>query len=226
MEELKNPNHSIIPEIETDVLQIARQINSLNYKLTFSGQEKNCCVGIVDMVNSTKITFLLNNDQLAMYYSIFLNSMAMIAKKYGAVIVKNVGDSLLYYFPESEKSFTKYGIISCLECCVAMLEARDAINEQLLKQGLPYLNYRISADYGNVMIAQSSNSSCKDLFGSSVNMCAKINCKADENEIVIGGDLYQKVSKLDDYHFKEIKGYACGLKNQYPIYLLTRTNQL
>jgi class 3 adenylate cyclase len=43
-----------------------------------------------------------------------------------------------------------------------------------------------------------------DLFGSTVNLCAKINRMAKPDGMVIGGDFYRIVSTFDEYHFTEV----------------------
>ena len=39
-------------------------------------------------------------EKIRKYYSIFINTMAAIIRDFNATIIKNTGDSLLYYFPE------------------------------------------------------------------------------------------------------------------------------
>src|SRR5215831_18419790 len=57
---------------------------------------QNCCVCFVDIVDSTRITSSINNpEKVRKYYEIFLNTMAAIARNFGAKIIKNVGDCLL-----------------------------------------------------------------------------------------------------------------------------------
>jgi two-component system, OmpR family, response regulator ChvI len=54
------------------------------------------------------------------------------------------------------------------------------------------VNYTISVDYGKVEVAETVSSGGKeDLFGSPMNLCAKINAKAPINGMVIGHNLYQ-----------------------------------
>jgi two-component system, OmpR family, response regulator ChvI len=89
-----------------------------------------------------------------------------------------------------------------------MIEARRFINAKLNEERLPPVSYRISADYGMVEIARSMTSITDDLFGSTMNRCAKINSKAKENSMIIGNDLYQ-ITKLFssfdiDYEFGEV----------------------
>jgi len=192
-----------------------------DYMVAFSGFAKSYCIGIVDMVNSTKISAEMNEIGWSKYYEIFLNSMAKILPRFGGAVIKNQGDSLLYYFPESSKA-TKYGFMSCIECSLSMIDEHDIICENLKKEGLPCLNYRISADYGRVVMMKSNNSSSPDLIGPPVNMCAKINHTATINGAVLGGDLYCVVKGFEDYKFKEMKGFSLGFKYSYPVYCFER----
>ena len=194
-----------------------------DYLVAFSGQSLNFCVGMVDMVSSTKITSKLSMGKSTRYYQVFLNSMSRILSRFGGSVIKNIGDSLLYYFPESAKTDRKFGFISCLECSLAMIEARDIVCSQLEKEGLPAVSYRVSSDYGSVVM-MNSGSNGLDFIGPPLNICSKINRLASRNGIVLGGDLYQPVKKYDDYRFQEVNGYSAGLKFSYPVYSLTRKN--
>lgn len=77
-----------------------------------------------------------------------------------------------------------------------MISARCTINIKLYEEKLTSVSYRISADYGRVEVARSTTSQQDDLFGSTMNMCAKINSKASPNGIVIGGDSYQIINSF------------------------------
>lgn len=196
-------------------------MKNTDYMVAFSGLARSYCVGIVDMVNSTKISAEMNEISWSKYYELFLNSMARILPRYGGAVIKNQGDSLLYYFPESSKN-TKYGFMSCLECSLSLIEAHEVVCENSKKMGLPCLNYRVSADYGRVVVMNSNSSPSPDLIGPPVNMCAKINHAASTNGVVIGGDLYSMVKGFDDYRFKELKGFSLGFKFPYPVYSFER----
>ena len=192
-----------------------------DYMVAFSGLAASYCVGIVDLVDSTKISAEMNEISWANYYGLFLNSMAKILPRYGGVVIKNQGDSLLYYFPETSKA-TNYSFMSCLECSLAMLESHNSICDNSKKMGLPCLNYRVSADYGRVVVMSSNQVSSPDLIGPPVNMCAKINHGASINGVVIGGDLYSMVKGFSDYKFQELKGFSLGFKHPYPVYSFRR----
>src|SRR5690242_20590929 len=165
--------HNLQPEEYFDSMksELARRLRStLDNEITFSGNYKSCCVGIVDVVNSTGITAKLVNGKLCKYYSIFLNAMSVIIKEFGGVVVKNVGDSLLYYFPGTTDGCSNSALKDMLECSISMIESNTIINEKMQEEELPLVHYRVSVDYGNVMIAKSLNSAIDDIFGSTVNL--------------------------------------------------------
>jgi len=195
--------------------------SQLDETISFNGKTKNCCVATVDIVNSTNITAPLPKEKTCKYYGIFLNAMALIAREHGGTVVKNIGDSLLYEFCE-EKNPNGQSFVKTLECGMTMLKCLKIINSTLLKESLPSVSYRISADYGTVMLAKSVTSSSDDIFGPTVNICSKINRKAKPNSMVIGNDLYEVVKHLKDYSFKPIAEQSIGLKFQYPVYSMTQ----
>ena len=191
-------------------------------EISFCGMQKSYCMGIVDMVNSTKITAFLEHTKMCEYYRIYLNSMTEIAKEFGAVITKNVGDSLLYYFPDTCDAEDGDSIKIALECGLAMVESCGEINKLLDEYGLPPVSYRVSSDYGRLSIAKSSRSICEDIFGPTVNMCSKINSVAMPNTAIVGGDLYQIAKQFKDYDFHSLIGFSTGVRLDYPIYSLFR----
>lgn len=200
-----------------------QEMKSSDYMVAFSGMTKSYCICIVDMCNSTKISANMNEKDWSKYYSTFLNSMAKMIPKYGGIPLKNGGDSLMFYFPESSKPRRKFGFISCIECSLSLLEAHTSINESLEIQGLPSLDYRVSSDFGKVVLMKAENSRYSDLIGPPVNMCAKINCLAQTNGYVVGGDFHEHVKSLEDYTFHQEKGFSIGLKYSYPVYSVDRS---
>lgn len=191
-------------------------------EISFCGTQKSYCVGIVDMVNSTKITAHLENSKMCEYYRIYLNAMAEIAKEFGAVVVKNIGDSILYYFPDTCDAEDTKSVQNSLECSLAMLESYEEINMLMAECRLPPVSYRVSSDYGRLTIAKSSGSTCEDIFGPTVNTCAKINGIAMPNSTVVGGDLYQITRQLKLYEFHSLVGFSVGVRLDYPVYSLCR----
>ena len=177
------------------------------------------------MVNSTSITAkMTNSDDVKKYYGIFINTMATIARNFEGKVIKNTGDSVIYYFPNTCDSSNECAFRNVLECCLTMIAATCVIDEKLYEEALPALKYRISADYGKVHMAKSYTSEMDDLFGTTVNLCAKINRYAKPNSMVIGGDLYLVLKAIPhlkkDYYFKQAGFYSLGIRG-YPLYSVT-----
>ena len=191
--------------------------NRLEDVVSFSGTSQNYCVGIVDMVGSTKASAHLSKEKMTQYYGLFLNGMAMIAKDHGAKVVKSLGDSLLYYFPKTA-DYKPEHFVCPLRCAISMIECGDIINNKMKEYGLPSVKYRISMDFGTVMMANSVASTNDDIFGSTVNVCSKINRIAIPNGIVIGSDMFQIVKNFDEFAFVADTGFSVGMAIQYPVY--------
>ncbi|HUT05513.1 MAG TPA: adenylate/guanylate cyclase domain-containing protein [Nitrosopumilaceae archaeon] len=187
-----------------------------DYLVTFSTRSQSYCVGYVDIVNSTKISASLSSEKMSQYYEIFLNSMSKIIEKFGGKVIKNIGDCLLYYFPSVNSS--EDGITNCLDSGVAMMGAQSVISEELALKKLPKLRYRISSDFGTVILMNTSLSNSVDLIGPPVNMCSKINRYAGDDEFVIGHDLHQISKKVCGYKFEEIQSCDVGFRYSYPVY--------
>ena len=192
--------------------------NTLDEVVSFSGIPQYFAVGFVDIVNSTNITANLSLKKACLYYSEFLNSMSIIVKASYGIVIKNIGDSLMFYFHENKSYTNNQSFGNIIRCGMNMINARDVINERLLYFDLPELNYRISADYGCMLIANSKTSFNKDLFGSPVNTCARINPLAFPNTMVIGQNLYQHLKSNKEYDFEKINTCILLAKKRYDVY--------
>ena len=186
--------------------------------ISFESIYQNYCVGIVDVVDSTRIISKLSQEKACIYYSVFLNTIGYIAKNHGAKVVKNIGDGILFYFPKDSVK----DLENALNCAAKMIDASSMMNNIFDKQKMPKVQYRISLDYGPLMIASNTASSCKDIFGSTVNLCSKLNRIARPNEVVIGSDLFEIVKKTKHYKFGKADQFHSSLKQDYPVYRVTR----
>ena len=188
--------------------------------LEFLGKSQNCCVCLVDIVGSTNLVSNIPESKTSFFYSTFLNEMAEVVDDNNGKIVKSIGDALLFYFQDSEEGYLK----NALNCGLEMVEKRQAINKKLLEKDIPEISYRVSSDFGKVMVGYSSVSVVEDIFGSTVNMCSKINPLANNNSMVIGNDFYNVAKMLGNFEFKEIKNNPrIGLDNKYPVFQVQRS---
>jgi two-component system, OmpR family, response regulator ChvI len=97
--------------------------------------------------------------------------MAAIGKKFGAIIAKTGGDSLVLYFPQTSNKNDKRAFKDVIDCGITMLAAFNFINFKMSGEDLPPVGYRISSDYGRSEIARSNRTDNLDLFGSAMNIC-------------------------------------------------------
>ena len=77
-------------------------------EVSFIGESQNCCVCFIDIVDSTRITFTIEitqSEKIKIYYSIFINTMAAIARDFDVTIIKNTGDIIAILFSKDNKSF-------------------------------------------------------------------------------------------------------------------------
>jgi len=189
--------------------------------LQFSEYSENYCVCFVDIINSTGITAKLSDLKTSKFYSIFLNSMNEIISNFDGVVVKNIGDSLLFYFPKTN-SQDKQALKQALECCLTIAESHKEVNKKMKKEGLPSFDYRISATYGPVRVAKIATSSVDDIFGSTVNKCAKINYAAPPNRLVIGDQLCRLVKPIEEYNFSRMTDSPVVKEFGYTVYQVSR----
>jgi two-component system, OmpR family, response regulator ChvI len=69
--------------------------------------------------------------------------MTTIAHNFGAKIINNAGDGLIYYFPKTSNINNKMAFKDVLECGSTMMAAHRAINSKMQSEMLLSINYRI-----------------------------------------------------------------------------------
>jgi len=193
------------------------------YVVSMVGTPKYFCVGLIDIIDSTKTVAKLSQNKVSRYYEIFLNTMAKTIGQFSAHILKTMGDSLLFYFPDTCYGDRKFGFLSSIECGFSLINTHTRLNYQLKEEYLPQIDFRISFDYGNVTIMKTVDSTI-DLVGPTINTCSKINSLAAKNEMIIGSDLHEQLKKFGEYKFKQAGSYSVDLKHPYPTYTVSRKN--
>lgn len=193
---------------------------SLNTKLQMF------CVLYVDMESSTHNIAYLCPEDYTMYYTIFYDTLSDVARKFGGRVIKHVGDALIIYFPATSDSTNREAFKSAIDCGISMLEARCTINDAFHEEDLPSISYRISADYGQMKPIETETSPIVDWIGPSMNMVTKMNHLAHSNNMVIGGDLHQILSRfpLREYLLKLVDELNIGIRQKYPIYSVAKSD--
>ena len=152
--------------------------NKGNKSIKFTDDSLKCCVGFIEFETSiNNIDTAEDHSQIREYYSTVINSLSQIINRNNGKIIKSLGDRLLCYFLNFSDLNNEKAIEEVFECGFEILEKREDINKELLiKNNLPSIqSYKISLDYGVVDLALAGDNYQLDIFGSTVNICSKIN---------------------------------------------------
>ena len=119
-----------------------------------------------------------------------------------------------------------------IDCGFKILDERYIVNQELSKEHLPPFNYRITIDYGVLDLALVGDYSQIDLFGTTINLCSKINSSSLSvpNEIIIGDNFYRILKSfptvINNYNFINNGEYQITESNKYSTYNIKRKNIL
>ena len=201
--------------------------------IRFSGDSIKSCVGFIDLVDSTKNTITMDNlEHIRKYYSKFINSTSEVVKSYSGKVIKNIGDCILFYFPKTTDFKDTEVFREIIDCGFKILDERYIVNQELSKEHLPPFNYRITIDYGVLDLALVGDYSQIDLFGTTINLCSKINSSSLSvpNEIIIGDNFYRILKSfptiINNYNFINNGEYKITESNKYSTYNIKRKNIL
>ena len=223
--ELSHAFDSMAQKLEDSIIEIKEKEDVIKQQeeilLKFSQHEQNDCVGVIDMTDSTRISSKLSDDDVSKMYEIFLNFMAKIVRKHNGEVVKNIGDALMFRFANVDSKDTD-AMKNILECCLSMIEAHDDLKKELNAENIAELDYKISATYGSVKVAESTTSKISDIFGPTVNRCFKINSLCPKNSIVVGINLYEILKDFDEYEFRQFCSIEMKKKYGYSIFEVKR----
>jgi CheY-like chemotaxis protein len=207
--------------------------NKGNKSIKFTDDSLKCCVCFIefDSIAGSNISLTYDPLHIREYYSTIINSLSQIIKRSNGKIVKSLGDRLLCYFLNFSDINNENSFEEVIECGFEILENREDINKELLmKNDLPAIeSYKISIDYGVVDLALAGDNYQLDIFGSTVNLCSKINSSLSvPNEITIGNNFYRILKSfsniINKYDIRNIGEFKVTENIGYPTYNIKRKN--
>ena len=214
--------------------------NKSNKSIKFTDDSLKCCICFITFENSEN-NFAISHEssQIREYYSIVINSLTKIVKNSNGKIVKSLGDRLLCYFLNFADINDEKAFEEVIECGFEIIDKRKDINKELSMKNnnLPPLDYfKISIDYGVVDLALAGDNYQLDVFGSTVNVCSKINSasslSSSKNEIIIGNNFYRVLKSfsnlINKYNFINSGEFQITENIGYPTFNIKRkgTNSL
>ena len=116
------------------------------------------------------------------------HNMAMsIVNEYGGYLIKEVGDSVLVYFPDPKEA---------LKAAIMMQHKFSLYNQDIVSR--EEIHVRIGLHYGKVIIEE------KDIYGDVVNVAAKLTNLAGGDQIFVSHELYNHTKDLSLTNFELI----------------------
>jgi two-component system, OmpR family, response regulator ChvI len=209
--------------------------NKGNKSIKFTDDSLKCCVCFIEfqsLINNSSLTY--DSSHIREYYSTVINSLAQIIKRNNGKIVKSLGDRLLCYFLNFSDINNEKAFEEVIQCGLEILEKRELLNKELLKDDLPPVeSYKICLDYGVVDLALAGDNYQIDIFGSTVNICSKINSSPSlslPNEIIIGNNFYRILKSFSNivtnYNFSNNGEFKVTENIGYPTYNLKRRDNI
>lgn len=194
----------------------------------------------IDIVDSCERVKSISSKKVEYYYKTFIEKTADLIEQFGGFVLKNVGDCVIGFFPSGDSINENHD--TTVLCGLSALDMIKNMNSDFLENGLPPLNCRVSADFGEARVVQiksRGNYSTLDLFGNALNKPTKILHHAKPGQMVIGGDLFAnfmsdfregirkkliRISSNDfGFDFKLVHRFDITGHENYPVFLVKRT---
>ncbi len=188
-----------------------------HYALAPEDRERNLGFISVDICGATA---LRRNDASAFdrAYDLFIRELGTVVGQFNGSILKTKGDGFIAYI--DYPSFTNL-CDAVIDMGLSILYVlHKSINPALRKVGVPHLDIRIGADYGEAIVRRMSvpttGFSSLEVASDALNRAVKIEESCEANEFRIGRGLYEliHVKWLERATEVEFDGASVGL----PIY--------
>lgn len=166
----------------------------------------NMVVLYVDLVGSTTMTLEMPGEKIATIISSFAQEMASVIRQHHGYVLKFVGDAVIGYFDAEENGLlASDNAITCAKSMLTVIQ--KGINPILDQYDYPDLRVKIGIDFGQNFVVRYGadiEKSQVDLMGPAMNIAAKIQSMAKPNQILIGGDVYERLHPTLQNEFSQI----------------------
>jgi len=166
----------------------------------------NMVVLYVDLVGSTTMTLEMPGEKIATIISSFAQEMASVIRQHHGYVLKFVGDAVIGYFDAEENGLlASDNAIACAKSMLTVIQ--KGINPILDQYDYPDLRVKIGIDFGQNFVVRYGadvKQSQVDLMGPAMNIAAKIQSMAKPNQILIGGDVYDRLHPTLQKEFIQI----------------------
>ena len=160
----------------------------------------------VDLVGSTTMTLEMPSEKIATIIGSFAQEMASVIRQHHGYVLKFVGDSVIGYFDAEENGETpSENAINCAKSMISVIH--KGINPILNQYDYPDLMVKIGVDHGqNIIVRYGADvkQSHVDIIGPAMNIASKIQSMAKPDQILIGSDVYERLSSESQKNFNHV----------------------
>ena len=160
----------------------------------------------VDLVGSTTMALEMPEEKIAIIISSFSQEMAYVIQQHHGYVLKFVGDAVIGYFvAEGNGLLAADNAVNCAKSMISVIQ--KGINPILNQYDYPDLMVKVGLDFGeNIVVRYGADPehSHVDLMGPAMNIAAKIQSQAKTNQILIGGDVFQRLHPNPQKDFEQI----------------------
>lgn len=191
--------------LETISKGLGKYISPQLYQAIFSGEQqaeiaskrKKLTVFFSDIVNFTKITDQLESEELTALLNEYLTEMSKIALDHGGTIDKFIGDAVVIYFGDPISKGVKEDASACVRMAIAMQQRLTDIQQDWQDRGLidqPF-QARVGINTGYCTVGNFGSDERMDytIIGSTVNLAARLESRADAGGILLGNETHSLV---------------------------------
>ncbi len=166
----------------------------------------NMVVLYVDLVGSTTMTLEMPSEKIAIIIGSFAQEMAAVIRQHHGYVLKFVGDSVIGYFDaEEDGASASENATNCAKSMISVIH--KGINPILNQYDYPDLMVKIGVDYGqNIIVRYGADvkQSHVDIIGPAMNIASKIQSMAKPDQILIGSDVYERLSSDSQKNFSHV----------------------
>jgi adenylate cyclase len=223
-------NQDIIEEksqqLEMLANRLAKYLSPQIYETIFSDvqsdvgkhKRRNLTVFFSDIEQFTDLSDTLEPERLALVINNYLSEMTTIAIDCGGTIDKFVGDAMMVFFGDPTTEGEAQDALKCVEMAVRMRQRVLELADHWRRLGVPdRMNVRMGITTGYCTVGNFGSDQRLDYtaLGSSVNLAARLQGLAPNNEIVVADATKRILAEQVEFEdFDEItpKGFSRPVK--------------
>ena len=201
---------------------------------------KKLTIFFSDIVNFSEITDSVESELLSEVLNQYLNKMADIAMRWGGTIDKFMGDAILVFFGDPERTDDATHAQNCAKMALEMLEELNRLRSRWRELGMfQKLRVRIGINTGYCTIGNfgSTNRMEYTIVGGQVNIASRLESIAEPDSIYVSNSTFALIQDMVECEYVNnisVKGIhypievykLVGLKGQTPTAsLLSQTDK-